>query len=148
MELEKESVRVAATEALSAETTTTSTDSFQARSRRHSNLPEKKRKLKEKEDKQTGAKGLRFSLNSFENAIKEKTGTKKCGKDTERRLKRLRQRVSQTEPVANHPLMEVGNLYEGQFWIMGNRGLISLNLSRNQIGEAGLRQLLEMIQVT
>ena len=55
--------------------------------------------------------------------------------------------VPEVQVVDIHPLEEEGRLHEGQLWVVGNRRLVSLNLSRNQIGETGLRQLLEMVKV-
>ncbi|BFZ07715.1 hypothetical protein BsWGS_10753 [Bradybaena similaris] len=45
-----------------------------------------------------------------------------------------------------HPLLEDTYFIDGQSWIPGNRILINLNLSRNNIGEVGMAALLRAIQ--
>ncbi|KAL8587496.1 hypothetical protein ACOMHN_000902 [Nucella lapillus] len=53
-----------------------------------------------------------------------------------------------TTPKDWHPLLEEGQLGEdGKFRVVGNRSLVSLNLSRNQIQERGLSKLLDMVLV-
>ena len=47
----------------------------------------------------------------------------------------------------SHPLMELSSSDGAHVCLLGNRSLISLNLSRNLIGEPGLTKLLEMAQV-
>ncbi|XP_033624562.1 leucine-rich repeat-containing protein 71-like isoform X3 [Asterias rubens] len=47
---------------------------------------------------------------------------------------------------AINPLLESVESIEGQLWIPGNRSIISLNLSRNEIGEAGLKSILLAVQ--
>ena len=47
-----------------------------------------------------------------------------------------------------HPLLDVCHYRDGQIWLLGNRSLVSLNLSRNYIGEPGLSQLSDMLKVT
>lgn len=45
-----------------------------------------------------------------------------------------------------NPLLEVADYMEGELWIAGNRTLINLNLSRNEIREPGVASLLKAIQ--
>lgn len=45
-----------------------------------------------------------------------------------------------------NPLLEVADYMEGELWIAGNRTLINLNLSRNEIREPGVAALLKAIQ--
>ena len=50
------------------------------------------------------------------------------------------------EDYEKSPLTDVCSLHDGQLWLIGNRTLISLNLSRNRIGELGFRALLEAVE--
>ncbi|XP_025081859.1 leucine-rich repeat-containing protein 71-like isoform X13 [Pomacea canaliculata] len=45
-----------------------------------------------------------------------------------------------------NPLMEEADFIDGELMIAGNRVLINLNLSRNEIGESGLQALLKAVQ--
>jgi hypothetical protein len=47
---------------------------------------------------------------------------------------------------AINPLLDSVESIDGQLWIPGNRSVINLNLSRNEIGEAGLKSLLLALQ--
>ncbi|XP_038058508.1 leucine-rich repeat-containing protein 71-like isoform X30 [Patiria miniata] len=47
---------------------------------------------------------------------------------------------------AINPLLDSVESIDGQLWIPGNRSIINLNLSRNEIGEAGLKSLLLALQ--
>jgi hypothetical protein len=47
----------------------------------------------------------------------------------------------------SHAFSEVSRSVNGQLFVVGNRCLQSLNLSRNQIGGRGLRALSDMIEV-
>ena len=107
---------------------------------------EKRRRGKEKEERTLRSTNKTPKVtNHLLGTVKERDLPAHSSDKKHRKLSEVQKSV----PIKEwHPLMEVGSLHEGQFWIMGNRSLISLNLSRNQIGEAGLRQLLEMIQVT
>lgn len=49
-------------------------------------------------------------------------------------------------PEFINPLLEGADFIDGQLWVSGNRVLINLNLSRNQIGESGLAALLKTVQ--
>ena len=107
---------------------------------------EKRRRGKEKEERTLRSTNKTPKVtNHLLGTVKERDLPAHSSDKKHRKLSEVQKSV----PIKEwHPLMEVGSLHEGQFWIMGNRSLISLNLSRNQIGEAGLRQLLKMIQVT
>ncbi|KAK7508134.1 hypothetical protein BaRGS_00000373 [Batillaria attramentaria] len=52
------------------------------------------------------------------------------------------------EPAPNPgpPLLEEVTTFSGKPWLPGNRILISLNLSRNKIGEKGLKSLIKAVQ--
>ncbi|CAH1789534.1 unnamed protein product [Owenia fusiformis] len=72
-----------------------------------------------------------------------KTKDKKGGKDKKGQVQQ------ETEPEVQeviNPLLETVESMDGQLWIPGNRVLISLNLSRNQIGEDGMKSLLLAVQ--
>nr|XP_011439729.1 leucine-rich repeat-containing protein 71 isoform X23 [Crassostrea gigas] len=45
-----------------------------------------------------------------------------------------------------NPLTDEADFIEGQLWVPGNRLLINLNLSRNQIGEQGMAAILKAMQ--
>ena len=59
-------------------------------------------------------------------------------------------RFSKDDPAVascgHHPLLQCGYAHDGELWLPGNRLLMSLNLSRNEIGERGLHALLEAVQ--
>ncbi|XP_060601535.1 leucine-rich repeat-containing protein 71-like isoform X4 [Ruditapes philippinarum] len=58
--------------------------------------------------------------------------------------------TQETEPADSpdfiNPLLEGADYIDGQLWVAGNRVLINLNLSRNEIGETGLEALLKAMQ--
>ncbi|XP_056002534.1 leucine-rich repeat-containing protein 71-like isoform X4 [Ostrea edulis] len=74
------------------------------------------------------------------NAAKGKTKGKDKGKP------------SQAEPEEMgdssfiNPLTDEADFIDGQLWVSGNRLLINLNLSRNQIGEQGMAAILKAMQ--
>lgn len=45
-----------------------------------------------------------------------------------------------------NPLTDEADFMDGQLWVPGNRLLINLNLSRNQIGEQGMAAILKAMQ--
>ncbi|XP_061170497.1 leucine-rich repeat-containing protein 71-like isoform X6 [Saccostrea echinata] len=45
-----------------------------------------------------------------------------------------------------NPLTDEADFIDGQLWVPGNRALINLNLSRNQIGEHGMAAILKAMQ--
>ena len=50
-------------------------------------------------------------------------------------------------PADEHPLSEAGCLLGEHVWIVGNRHLLSLNVSNNLIHEPGFCSLLSMVKV-
>ena len=58
-----------------------------------------------------------------------------------------RQSQEVTVELKSHPLeTAVCHFFDGELWMSGNRTLISLNLSRNRVGERGLRALLDAVR--
>lgn len=49
-------------------------------------------------------------------------------------------------PEFVNPLLECADFIDGQLWVTGNRVLINVNLSRNEIGDTGLAALLKAMQ--
>ncbi len=49
-------------------------------------------------------------------------------------------------PAINEPLMEETENIEGDLWIVGNRTLLSLNLSRNKLTVSSVRKFLLTVQ--
>ncbi|XP_050396930.1 leucine-rich repeat-containing protein 71 isoform X3 [Patella vulgata] len=72
---------------------------------------------------------------------------KNAGKTKDRKKKMTPQEQEPTEAseVIN-PLLEVADYMDGELWVAGNRVLINLNLSRNQVDEEGVRALLKAVQ--
>ncbi|XP_034320775.2 leucine-rich repeat-containing protein 71 isoform X31 [Magallana gigas] len=108
---------------------------------------EKHDKSKGKKDdkgaaKKEGGTGSRKAslVADTKNAAKGKTKGKDKGKP------------SQAEPEDMgdssfiNPLTDEADFIEGQLWVPGNRLLINLNLSRNQIGEQGMAAILKAMQ--
>jgi len=48
-------------------------------------------------------------------------------------------------PEIVHPLLESIERREDEIWVLGNRVLLNLNVSRNKIGEDGLKAMLEAV---
>ncbi|XP_076438278.1 leucine-rich repeat-containing protein 71-like [Babylonia areolata] len=46
----------------------------------------------------------------------------------------------------HHPLLQAGYIHGAQMWLPGNRTLLSLNLSRNEVGEEGVGALLDAVR--
>eukprot|EP00105_Crassostrea_gigas_P042200 XP_019926348.1 PREDICTED: leucine-rich repeat-containing protein 71-like isoform X12 [Crassostrea gigas] len=101
------------------------------------------RKAVEEESRKTQHRGSisKASLVAdTKNAAKGKTKGKDKGKP------------SQAEPEDMgdssfiNPLTDEADFIEGQLWVPGNRLLINLNLSRNQIGEQGMAAILKAMQ--
>ncbi|XP_056002548.1 leucine-rich repeat-containing protein 71-like isoform X18 [Ostrea edulis] len=108
---------------------------------------EKHDKSKGKKDdkaaaKKEGGTGSRKAslVADTKNAAKGKTKGKDKGKP------------SQAEPEEMgdssfiNPLTDEADFIDGQLWVSGNRLLINLNLSRNQIGEQGMAAILKAMQ--
>eukprot|EP00105_Crassostrea_gigas_P020899 XP_011439818.1 PREDICTED: leucine-rich repeat-containing protein 71-like isoform X31 [Crassostrea gigas] len=106
---------------------------------------EKHDKSKGKKDDKGAAKkdsksGKASLVADTKNAAKGKTKGKDKGKP------------SQAEPEDMgdssfiNPLTDEADFIEGQLWVPGNRLLINLNLSRNQIGEQGMAAILKAMQ--
>nr|XP_034320777.1 leucine-rich repeat-containing protein 71 isoform X24 [Crassostrea gigas] len=100
---------------------------------------EKHDKSKGKKDDKGAAKKASLVADT-KNAAKGKTKGKDKGKP------------SQAEPEDMgdssfiNPLTDEADFIEGQLWVPGNRLLINLNLSRNQIGEQGMAAILKAMQ--
>ncbi|XP_053379186.1 leucine-rich repeat-containing protein 71-like isoform X20 [Mercenaria mercenaria] len=108
---------------------------------------EKTKGKKEKEDK-AGAKkaaaaesqARRASLAADAKGKGNKTkGKEKGGKPAQE------QEPADSQDFIN-PLLEGADYIDGRLWVAGNRVLINLNLSRNEIGETGLEALLKAMQ--
>ncbi|XP_056002549.1 leucine-rich repeat-containing protein 71-like isoform X19 [Ostrea edulis] len=106
---------------------------------------EKHDKSKGKKDDKAAAKkesksGKASLVADTKNAAKGKTKGKDKGKP------------SQAEPEEMgdssfiNPLTDEADFIDGQLWVSGNRLLINLNLSRNQIGEQGMAAILKAMQ--
>ncbi|XP_056002552.1 leucine-rich repeat-containing protein 71-like isoform X22 [Ostrea edulis] len=100
---------------------------------------EKHDKSKGKKDDKAAAKKASLVADT-KNAAKGKTKGKDKGKP------------SQAEPEEMgdssfiNPLTDEADFIDGQLWVSGNRLLINLNLSRNQIGEQGMAAILKAMQ--
>ncbi|XP_062601885.1 leucine-rich repeat-containing protein 71-like isoform X20 [Saccostrea cucullata] len=96
-------------------------------------------KTKGKKDDKAAAKKASLVADT-KNAAKGKTKGKDKGKP------------SQAEPEDMgdssfiNPLTDEADFIDGQLWVPGNRALINLNLSRNQIGEHGMAAILKAMQ--
>lgn len=95
---------------------------------------------KDKGGNTTGRSSGASLVADTKNAAKGKTKGKDKGKP------------SQAEPEDMgdssfiNPLTDEADFIEGQLWVPGNRLLINLNLSRNQIGEQGMAAILKAMQ--
>ncbi|XP_033098089.1 leucine-rich repeat-containing protein 71-like isoform X27 [Anneissia japonica] len=74
------------------------------------------------------------------------TMTKTKGKKTSSKDKRLPESDSPEMVEAINPLLEQVENMDNQLWIPGNRCMINLNLSRNNITEIGMKSLLLAVQ--
>ncbi|GFO11884.1 leucine-rich repeat-containing protein 71-like isoform x2 [Plakobranchus ocellatus] len=109
---------------------------------------------KEKEDTRAGGKRgsvvLKTAVKLIAHASVAADAAKTLGKTKEKKKDKGKSIAQEAENMDGHdqinPLLEVADYIDGQSWIAGNRTLISLNLSRNAIGEAGLTSLLKAIQ--
>ncbi|XP_053379188.1 leucine-rich repeat-containing protein 71-like isoform X22 [Mercenaria mercenaria] len=98
---------------------------------------EKTKGKKEKEDK-AGAKKASLAADAKGKGNKTK-GKEKGGKPAQE------QEPADSQDFIN-PLLEGADYIDGRLWVAGNRVLINLNLSRNEIGETGLEALLKAMQ--
>ncbi|XP_061170517.1 leucine-rich repeat-containing protein 71-like isoform X24 [Saccostrea echinata] len=95
---------------------------------------------KDKGGNTTGRSSGASLVADTKNAAKGKTKGKDKGKP------------SQAEPEDMgdssfiNPLTDEADFIDGQLWVPGNRALINLNLSRNQIGEHGMAAILKAMQ--
>ncbi|KAH3780077.1 hypothetical protein DPMN_157887 [Dreissena polymorpha] len=72
---------------------------------------------------------------------------KKGGKPVKGQGKATAQELETSDsPEFINPLLEGGDVIDGQLWVAGNRVLINLNLSRNNVGEHGLSALLTALK--
>eukprot|EP00057_Strongylocentrotus_purpuratus_P022275 XP_011676749.1 PREDICTED: leucine-rich repeat-containing protein 71 isoform X12 [Strongylocentrotus purpuratus] len=118
---------------------------------------------KEKEEEKP-SKASRSSTHSYSDGKKDKEETQKGGtkkddkwkkaetmKATKGKTKGKDKKQSEAESpdileAINPLLAEQPESIDGQLWIPGNRALINLNVSRNNIGEPGMKALLLAIQ--
>ena len=82
---------------------------------------------------------------SSTDATKTNKGSKAKGTSKQERLKTPQNDSEETSDFRN-PLLEKTTETNGQLWIVGNRTLINLNLSRNEVGVSGLLQLLAAVR--
>eukprot|EP00105_Crassostrea_gigas_P020879 XP_011439793.1 PREDICTED: leucine-rich repeat-containing protein 71-like isoform X27 [Crassostrea gigas] len=117
-------------------------------------------KEEEKHDKSKGKKDDKGAAKKDSKSGKEGgTGSRKASlvADTKNAAKgktkgKDKGKPSQAEPEDMgdssfiNPLTDEADFIEGQLWVPGNRLLINLNLSRNQIGEQGMAAILKAMQ--
>ncbi|XP_033098090.1 leucine-rich repeat-containing protein 71-like isoform X28 [Anneissia japonica] len=87
-----------------------------------------------------------FMKASIAASIVADTMTKTKGKKTSSKDKRLPESDSPEMVEAINPLLEQVENMDNQLWIPGNRCMINLNLSRNNITEIGMKSLLLAVQ--
>ncbi|XP_033098092.1 leucine-rich repeat-containing protein 71-like isoform X30 [Anneissia japonica] len=122
------------------------------RSSSHMDKTDKKRdksskKKDGKKDKDDATKGGSKKDDKWKKAsIVADTMTKTKGKKTSSKDKRLPESDSPEMVEAINPLLEQVENMDNQLWIPGNRCMINLNLSRNNITEIGMKSLLLAVQ--
>merc|ERR1711963_902249 len=103
---------------------------------------------KEKEDTRAGSK--RAQAASQNPASVAADAAKTQGKSKDKRKEKGKSSNLESDNMDSldliNPLLEVADYMEEQLWIAGNRTLINLNLSRNEIREPGMSALLKAIQ--
>ena len=62
------------------------------------------------------------------------------------RPERFSKEDRQVPAHGSHPLLRGGYLHDGEVWLPGSLALISLNLSRNRVGERGVAALLAAVE--
>ncbi|XP_076439200.1 leucine-rich repeat-containing protein 71-like isoform X2 [Babylonia areolata] len=106
-------------------------------------------KGQKKDDTRGGTKNRGVPGTQSQASMAADSGKNAGGKTTKKPGPRVKPGPADYE-VDSHelinPLLEVADLIDGQLWVAGNRVLINLNLSRNQIREAGLNSLLKAVQ--
>ncbi|XP_033098091.1 leucine-rich repeat-containing protein 71-like isoform X29 [Anneissia japonica] len=126
------------------------------RSSSHMDKTDKKRdksskKKDGKKDKDDATKGGskkddKWKKGFMKASIAADTMTKTKGKKTSSKDKRLPESDSPEMVEAINPLLEQVENMDNQLWIPGNRCMINLNLSRNNITEIGMKSLLLAVQ--
>ncbi|XP_038058509.1 leucine-rich repeat-containing protein 71-like isoform X31 [Patiria miniata] len=133
------------------------------RSGSHLDKGDKKRdksskKKDSKKDKDEGAKGgtkkddkwkkggSRSSIVGLTETVNKTTKGKKTTSSKDKKGGAAPESESPDMVEAINPLLDSVESIDGQLWIPGNRSIINLNLSRNEIGEAGLKSLLLALQ--
>ncbi|XP_052226638.1 leucine-rich repeat-containing protein 71-like isoform X33 [Dreissena polymorpha] len=105
---------------------------------------------KEKEEKPAAKKGSIFGPKTGEphiSSLAPDAKGKKGGKPVKGQGKATAQELETSDsPEFINPLLEGGDVIDGQLWVAGNRVLINLNLSRNNVGEHGLSALLTALK--
>ncbi|XP_038058512.1 leucine-rich repeat-containing protein 71-like isoform X33 [Patiria miniata] len=127
------------------------------RSGSHLDKGDKKRdksskKKDSKKDKDEGAKGGTKKDDKWKKAslvaetVNKTTKGKKTTSSKDKKGGAAPESESPDMVEAINPLLDSVESIDGQLWIPGNRSIINLNLSRNEIGEAGLKSLLLALQ--
>ncbi|XP_033098084.1 leucine-rich repeat-containing protein 71-like isoform X22 [Anneissia japonica] len=103
---------------------------------------------KDKDDATKGGskKDDKWKKGFMKASIAADTMTKTKGKKTSSKDKRLPESDSPEMVEAINPLLEQVENMDNQLWIPGNRCMINLNLSRNNITEIGMKSLLLAVQ--
>lgn len=110
---------------------------------------EKTKGKKEKEEKPAAKKGAGSNVGGRSSGASLAADAKGKGgkaKGKEKGGKPAMEHEPSDSPDFINPLLEAADFIDGQLWVAGNRVLINVNLSRNEIGEAGLEALLKAVQ--
>ncbi|XP_038058507.1 leucine-rich repeat-containing protein 71-like isoform X29 [Patiria miniata] len=92
------------------------------------------------------AGGSRSSIVGLTETVNKTTKGKKTTSSKDKKGGAAPESESPDMVEAINPLLDSVESIDGQLWIPGNRSIINLNLSRNEIGEAGLKSLLLALQ--
>nr|XP_034320774.1 leucine-rich repeat-containing protein 71 isoform X20 [Crassostrea gigas] len=111
---------------------------------------EKHDKSKGKKDDKGAAKKGTVSSSSFSKIASLVADTKNAAKGKTKGKDKGKPSQAEPEDMGDssfiNPLTDEADFIEGQLWVPGNRLLINLNLSRNQIGEQGMAAILKAMQ--
>ncbi|KAL4221340.1 Leucine-rich repeat-containing protein 71 [Mactra antiquata] len=105
---------------------------------------------KEKEEKPVAKKGQGANVGGRSSGASLAADAKKGGKGGKGGKGTAKPQTAEHEtsdsPEFINPLLEGADFIDGQLWVTGNRVLININLSRNNIGETGMSALLKAMQ--
>lgn len=101
---------------------------------------------KEKEEKTVTKKDAKSKASIAADAGKGGKGAKGGNKGKTTGKPQTAEHESSDGPEFINPLLEGADFIDGQLWVTGNRVIININLSRNQIGEVGLTGLLRAME--